>query len=263
MHAAGADIVLDMLAELQGAARERLELAYAPKSKGPLRSALRKFGRFWLPHDARARCCLSTGFHNTNITQIIKTVLTSAACGLRISQHRPADSTPRLTHSISASQSKIPDAAAEHRQPFPALTTASPVCWEPCARQTNNNHEICECPRVQRVLCSIGSLVGSGEAATAHLSASETRVELEEVGVGSDLGQVPLHGALGVSRGVVLLYCRQHTLRKVQRAQRSFRLKSPNLRAHVHSLPRALGCSAFSALRASQRYADRMLACAH
>ena len=46
MHAAGADVVLDMLAELQGAARERLELAYAPKSKGPLRSALRKFGQF-------------------------------------------------------------------------------------------------------------------------------------------------------------------------------------------------------------------------
>ena len=55
--------------------------------------------------------------------------------------------------------------------------------------------------------------MGSGEAATAHLSASETRVELEEVGVGSNLGQVPLHGALGVSRGVVLLYCCQHTRR--------------------------------------------------
>jgi hypothetical protein len=37
-----------MLAELQGAARKRLELAYAPKSKGVLRSALRKFGKFSL-----------------------------------------------------------------------------------------------------------------------------------------------------------------------------------------------------------------------
>ena len=46
MHAAGADPVLDMLAELQGAARDRLALAYAPKSKGALRSALRKFGHF-------------------------------------------------------------------------------------------------------------------------------------------------------------------------------------------------------------------------
>ena len=46
MHAAGADPVLDMLAELQGAARDRLTLAYAPKSKGALRSALRKFGHF-------------------------------------------------------------------------------------------------------------------------------------------------------------------------------------------------------------------------
>ena len=40
--------MLDMLAELQGAARKRLELAYAPKSKGVLRSALRKFGKFSL-----------------------------------------------------------------------------------------------------------------------------------------------------------------------------------------------------------------------
>ena len=37
----------------------------------------------------------------------------------------------------------------------------------------------------------------------------ETAVELEEVGVGSDLGHVPLHGALGVSRGALLLYCSQ------------------------------------------------------
>ena len=33
-----------------------------------------------------------------------------------------------------------------------------------------------------------------------------------QVGVESGLGQVPLHGALGVSRGAVLLYCCQHTL---------------------------------------------------
>ena len=37
----------------------------------------------------------------------------------------------------------------------------------------------------------------------------ETAVELEEVGVGSGLGHVPLHGALGVSRGALLLYCSQ------------------------------------------------------
>jgi hypothetical protein len=49
------------------------------------------------------------------------------------------------------------------------------------------------------------------ELTSAH---RKPAVELEEVGVGSDLGQVPLHGALGVSRGVVLLYCCQHTLRK-------------------------------------------------
>ena len=30
-------------------------------------------------------------------------------------------------------------------------------------------------------------------------------VELEKVGIESDLGHVPLHGALGVSRGAVLL----------------------------------------------------------
>lgn len=35
-----------MLAELQGAARERLERAYCPKSKGPLRSATKKLAEF-------------------------------------------------------------------------------------------------------------------------------------------------------------------------------------------------------------------------
>ena len=39
----------------------------------------------------------------------------------------------------------------------------------------------------------------------------KTAVELEEVGVGSDLGHVPLHGALGVSRGALLLYCSKHS----------------------------------------------------
>ena len=39
-----------------------------------------------------------------------------------------------------------------------------------------------------------------------------------EVGVESGLGHVPLHGALGVSRGAVLLYCCQHT-RRIESAE--------------------------------------------
>ena len=36
--------------------------------------------------------------------------------------------------------------------------------------------------------------------------------ELEEVGVESALGHVPLHGALGLSRGALLLYCSKHSV---------------------------------------------------
>ena len=45
MHAAGGP-VQDLLATLQGEARERMLRAYAPKSKGTLASAIRKFARF-------------------------------------------------------------------------------------------------------------------------------------------------------------------------------------------------------------------------
>ena len=41
----------------------------------------------------------------------------------------------------------------------------------------------------------------------------KTAVELEENGVGSGLGHVPLHGALGVSRGSLLLYCSSTALK--------------------------------------------------
>ena len=37
-------------------------------------------------------------------------------------------------------------------------------------------------------------------------------VELGEVGIESGLGHVPLHGALGVSRGALLLYCSKHSV---------------------------------------------------
>ena len=121
-------------------------------------------------------------------------------CGYKHAhQHRPTDSTPRLTQHLGIT---VQTARCGGRTPatVSGINDGIDGVLGACARQTNNNHEICECPRAQCVLCSIGSSVGSGEAATAHLSASETRVELEEVGVGSDLGQVPLHGALGVSR---------------------------------------------------------------
>ena len=45
MHAAG-EPVQDLLAKLQGQAKERMLKAYAPKSKGTLASAIRKFARF-------------------------------------------------------------------------------------------------------------------------------------------------------------------------------------------------------------------------
>ena len=115
-------------------------------------------------------------------------------------QHATANRLLLTQHFVSASPSKLQDAAAEHRQPFPALTTASTMCWEPVHAKRITTTRYVSVRVCKRVLCSIGSSVGSGEAATAHLSASETRVELEEVGVGSDLGQVPLHGAHGVSR---------------------------------------------------------------
>ena len=45
MHAAG-EPVQDLLAKLQGQAKDRMLRAYAPKSKGTLASAIRKFARF-------------------------------------------------------------------------------------------------------------------------------------------------------------------------------------------------------------------------
>ena len=45
MHAAG-EPVQDLLAKLQGQAKERMLRAYAPKSKGTLASAIRNFARF-------------------------------------------------------------------------------------------------------------------------------------------------------------------------------------------------------------------------
>ena len=114
-----------------------------------------------------------------------------------------------------------------------------------CARQTKNNHEICA-PRMRNACCSMGSSVSSGEATTAHLSASKTCLELEEVGAGSDLEQVLLHGALGVSRRIVLLPPLLLSAHTAQSAHRSLILKSPNLRAHVHPSTWASGCSELS-----------------
>ena len=52
MHAAG-EPVQDLLAKLQGQAKERMLRAYAPKSKGTLASAIRKFARFAQHVEAR------------------------------------------------------------------------------------------------------------------------------------------------------------------------------------------------------------------
>ena len=52
-------------------------------------------------------------------------------CGYRhahIQTYRPHTTAEQ---SILASQPNQPDAAAEYRQPFPALVTALTVCWEP------------------------------------------------------------------------------------------------------------------------------------
>ena len=48
-----------MLAKLQGRAREHLDKAYAPKSKGVLRSAIRKFAMFALSVESRQLFCSS------------------------------------------------------------------------------------------------------------------------------------------------------------------------------------------------------------
>ena len=52
-------------------------------------------------------------------------------CGYRHAHRQTYRPHTTAEHSISASQPKQPDAAAEHLQPFPALVTALTVCWEP------------------------------------------------------------------------------------------------------------------------------------
>ena len=68
-------------------------------------------------------------------------------------------------------------------------------------------HEIMCAPRMRAVAWAAQWAVERQlQLTSAH---RKTAVEVDEVGVGSDLGHVPLHGALGVSRGALLLYCSQ------------------------------------------------------
>ena len=70
----------------------------------------------------------------TNITQIIQTRSQHrllVGCGYRHAHRQTYRPHTTAEHSISASQPKQPDAAAEHWQPFPSLVTALTVCWEP------------------------------------------------------------------------------------------------------------------------------------
>ena len=102
-------------------------------------------------------------------------------CGYRHAHRQTYRPHTTAEHSILASQPKQPDAAAEYRQPFPALVTALTVCWEPMhsKRTTTMLYVVASAPRVRNACCSTAAQAWAVERHELQLTSAHRKPAVE------------------------------------------------------------------------------------